>query len=312
MPRFTVLMPTHNRADVVGCAIKSVLAQTEADFELLVVGDGCTDETASVVASFNDPRVRWFDLPKAPHFGYANRNVALKQSTGALIAFAAHDDLLFPDHLETLGELLTASGSEWAYSRPLWVSTDGVILPYSVNLGNDDERRRFLKAGNTIPAHCVIYTRRALERAGYWPENVPSAADWELWKRIVRGDKIAYLATPTTLHFSAIWRNSRFGAAHQARALLRIADAASWWPPVLKIPIPKGKPEQQIVSERLSDGGLAWCQEVRSAADVVINRLAWDMTNAMAATLHKQDQEAALVVRRGLSTVDKAIGKRGA
>ena len=50
MPRFTILMPTHSRVDVIGHAIQSVLDQTEQDFELLVVGDGCAEGTGDVVS----------------------------------------------------------------------------------------------------------------------------------------------------------------------------------------------------------------------------------------------------------------------
>src|ERR1017187_9841996 len=68
MPRVTVIMATYNWATVLPYSIGSVLAQTFTDFELLVMGDGCTDDSGRVVASIRDRRVHWCDLaPRAGH-----------------------------------------------------------------------------------------------------------------------------------------------------------------------------------------------------------------------------------------------------
>jgi len=135
-PRFSVLLPTHNRDDVIEYAIRSCLWQTEQDFELLIVGDGCTDRTSEVVSHFNDARIRWFDLPKAPLSGYANRNTVLRQARGHFIAYAQHDDIFFPDHLSRLAATAERTGVQWCYSRPLWVEPDGVLAPFAIDLTN--------------------------------------------------------------------------------------------------------------------------------------------------------------------------------
>lgn len=275
-PRFSVLLPTHNRADVLEFAIRSLLAQTESDFELLVVADGCTDRTKDVVAAFADSRIRFFDLPKAPFFGYANRNIALREARGHLIAFAAHDDLLLPDHLTRMAALLEAEGTAWGYSQPAWVSTDGVIVPFGTNLGFRDEMQAFMDRGNTIPAACVVHTRKALQEAGFWPEDVSSAADWVLWRRMLTasGGKAAYLPLPTNLHFSANWKRSRHAASEEVRRLITIADTAPWWPAILRQPSNDG-PEQAAVWEALTKGGLPWVEAVRAALAAVLNRIGW-------------------------------------
>jgi glycosyltransferase involved in cell wall biosynthesis len=274
-PRFSILLPTHNRADVIGYAIRSVLWQTEQDFELLIVGDGCTDRTAEVVASFSDPRIRWFDLPKAPLSGFANRNLALRQARGRYIAYAQHDDIMFPDHLAKLAAAAEAAGARWCYSRPLWVTRDGVVVPYAVNLTNADELAYFFRGQNTIPSCCVLHTRECLERVGYWPEDV-AMADWIYWHRIIESDPchvLAYCLEPTVLHFRAAWKT---GDAKPVAQLAAIARGAPWWPRILIADVPQGVTEQAIVFDAIQSGGMSYVAEFRTAIDRLIERLAWN------------------------------------
>ncbi|HEV7457573.1 MAG TPA: glycosyltransferase [Roseococcus sp.] len=303
-PRFSILLPTHNRADVLGFAIRSVLAQTEPDFELLIVADGCTDTTRDVVSAFADSRIRFFDLRKAPFFGYANRNTALREARGRLIAFAAHDDLLLPDHLEQMGALLDAEGTAWGYSQPAWVSTDGTIVPFGTNLTFADELRAFRERGNTIPAACVVHTRKALEQVGFWPEDVATAADWVLWRRMLTacGGKAAYLPVPTNLHFSADWKRSRHASSEEVRRLVAIADAAPWWPAILRQPA-AGEPEQAAIWAALTYGGAPWVAALRAALSAVLDRVGW-------ASLHPPaigDEPLMQAIERLIAERDQAL-----
>jgi len=272
-PRVTILLPTHNRADVLGYSIQSALWQTERDFELLIVGDGCTDNTRDVVAGFPDPRIRWFDLPKAPLSGYANRNIALRQARGRYVAYAQHDDIIFPDHVERLIATIDASGADWAYSRPLWVAPDGVVFPLSVNLTHSDELNHFLKVENHVPSTCVMHTRSALERVGFWPEDVPLVADWRCWQRMILtsvSGAVGYCRVPTALHFRAIWKE---GDSPLERRLRDIAESA-WWPAILRHP-PAAEPEQATIWRAIQTGGAPWVAALRAATDTVIDRIAW-------------------------------------
>ena len=271
-PLVSILLPTHNRADVLGYAIQSVLSQSIGDFELLIVGDGCTDTTRDVVRYFDDPRIKWFDLPKTPLSGYANRNIALRQAVGEVVAYAQHDDVWFPDHLQLLLDALARAGAEWAYSRPLWIGPDGVVCPSPVNLTLSDEFDHFLNIENCIPSSCIMHLRTALERVGYWPEDQVHIADWVCWQRMIRtaaNPTVGYCRVPTCLHFRAIWRDFD---SHPELAWRPLAQEP-WWPPVLVYP-PAGEPEQAILWQAMA-GGRDWTNRVREAIESVVDRLAW-------------------------------------
>src|SRR5580765_5491252 len=108
MPKFTVLIPTHDHADTLRWSVASVQAQTRQDFELFIVGDGVPDRTRAIVAALQeqDRRIRFFDNPKGPNRGELLRHCALREASGDLICYQTADDLWLPDHLETLEEML--------------------------------------------------------------------------------------------------------------------------------------------------------------------------------------------------------------
>lgn len=275
-PRFTVLMPTHYRPDSIGFAIEAVLRQTERSLELLVVADGAAPETAEVVKRFDDPRVRWFDLPKAPGYGYANRNIAMAQSRGELVAFAADDDLMLPDHLARLGALFDEPQVQWAYSQALWVSTDGIAAPDLTNLSFDDERQVFERY-NTISGGALMFRASAFPSRQCWPEDVPSAGDWQQMRWLLRHYGVAgmrRLAEPTFLHFVAGQKSTRHSGSPLLAAWLGNADGVAWWPEELKPSLAGELPQAHYA--RLLESEPEAAQKLRNAAADVVNRVALD------------------------------------
>ena len=89
-PLVSVITATYNWSSVLRYAIQSVLRQTCQDFEMIVVGDGCTDDSAEVVASFDDPRLRWHNLPHNTGHQSAPNNAGLELARGRYVAYLGH------------------------------------------------------------------------------------------------------------------------------------------------------------------------------------------------------------------------------
>lgn len=96
-PSFTVVIPTRDRSELVERAAKSVLAQTWTDFELLVVDDGSTDDTAERLAHWSDPRLRVLSQPRRGVS--AARNLGAKHARGRILTFLDSDDEALPEWL---------------------------------------------------------------------------------------------------------------------------------------------------------------------------------------------------------------------
>jgi glycosyltransferase involved in cell wall biosynthesis len=138
----TVVIPTYNYAEVLPYSIGSVLDQTFREFELLIIGDGCTDHSEDVVAAVGDPRVQWLNLAKHSGHQVGPNNEGLERARGDVVAYLGHDDLWLPNHLEQLlaafetpvpaahtSVLLVHPGRCFTWPTPGWSYARGVSLP---------------------------------------------------------------------------------------------------------------------------------------------------------------------------------------
>jgi glycosyltransferase involved in cell wall biosynthesis len=200
LPRVTVIIATYNWSSVLPYSIGSVLRQTYRDFELLVVGDGCTDDSAEVVASIGDPRVRWINLPVNSRHQSAPNNEGLRQAAGDIVAYLGHDDLWLPHHLESVMTAYDGPAADLAYTLVGCVAPQGALVMPSVPR---PER------GLYSPPAGMTHRRRVTEEIGGWREyrELRTTPDVELWRRAARSSySLAFVPRLTALKFPASWR----------------------------------------------------------------------------------------------------------
>jgi glycosyltransferase involved in cell wall biosynthesis len=200
MPRVSVVMATYNWSTVLPYSIGSALQQTFTDFELLVVGDGCTDDSESVVAAIGDPRVRWIGLPVNSGHQSAPNNEGLRQARGEIIAYLGHDDLWLPHHLATLVGALDGEGADVAHGMMVCIGPDDrffwPLIP---------RPERYY----TSPPSGMVHRREMTEAIGGWRNHreVSVSPDAELWRRArAAGYRFAYAPRLTGIKFPAAWR----------------------------------------------------------------------------------------------------------
>jgi len=173
----SVVIATYNRSNVLRLAIESVRWQTYQDWEIIVVGDCCTDDTAEVVASFKDPAIRFYNLPE--NFGEQSgpNNFGCREARGEFIAFLNHDDLLYPHHLTNAVRLLHDEQADLVFARRY--SIDGPNGRISLR---PPSGRFEYEPTSSVPASCWVFRRELIDDVGPWRAaaelyNYPSQ-DW--------------------------------------------------------------------------------------------------------------------------------------
>jgi len=223
-PLVTVVVPTFNGAPTLHSALASLRGQDCADFEALVVGDGCTDDSEGVVASFNDARLTWHNLAVNSGSQSAPNNYAASRARGRWIAYLGHDDLWFPWHLSSLLQAAADSGAEFLHSTCLMLHPGGrhqVTGPLGIGRSNADQ---------FTPPSSWLHRRDVIDRVGAWrsPSELAYGIDFDYQRRsALAGCRFAHAQRLSVLKFpSGWWRNYDHTRPHpQAGYLERIVAA---------------------------------------------------------------------------------------
>jgi glycosyltransferase involved in cell wall biosynthesis len=206
MPRATIILPTYNWSTVLPFSIGSALRQTFTDFELLVIGDGCTDDSAEVVSRIHDARLRWINLPQNTGHQSGPNNHGLQQAKGELIAYLGHDDLWLPHHLEQAVKMIDA-GHDLTYSICETVAQKGDWPTF------EPSELEHIQPVQWIPPTCVVHRREWSERVGGWKKFVDVNVDPEadLWACMRNaGAKVGFVRRITAVKFPAVYRKNAY------------------------------------------------------------------------------------------------------
>jgi len=204
MPAISIIIPTFNRSHVLGKAIESIMAQTFQDWELLIVDDGSTDDTRSLVADYQTrcPAIRylWQENRKQA----VARNHGIRVARGRYLAFLDSDDEWMPEKLSRQSALLDRDprvgmvyGNQWilkdANSPPRWRYAPGT-LP-SGHVFEALLRREFYCSMQTL-----LVRRSVVDEVGPLDESLGnSLEDWEFTLRITHRYPVAVIDDPVCL-----------------------------------------------------------------------------------------------------------------
>lgn len=190
----SVIIPTYNRRELLLRAIGSVLAQTCADLECIVVDDASTDGTAQAVRRIADPRVRYVRQERNMGACAArNRGVALAR--GSTIAFQDSDDVWHADKLEKQLALLEATGADVAVCAMNRIAEDGSAVVFPRNVPEGPLTLDDLLTENLCSTQCILGRAEIFRDVAFDPD-MPRLQDWDLMLRLTEKYRVQFVPGP--------------------------------------------------------------------------------------------------------------------
>lgn len=207
-PAVSIITSTYNRSGLLRRAIDSVRAQRDApSWEMCIVGDCTPDDTDTVVASYGDPRLRFFNLPeKSPpiaHGAIAKNHGIFHMSRAPWIAYLDDDDEYHPDFLRTMFDAIASDpGHSLAYCRAEYRDKDtGRRIWGNPFHGALEFSRERLSRYNFLVSNGVIHSRSLIDETGGWNPG-DYFDDYDLWKRMAVHHDFLFVNRPLCIVYT--------------------------------------------------------------------------------------------------------------
>jgi glycosyltransferase involved in cell wall biosynthesis len=205
MPTVDIIMPAYNAGRYISAAIRSVLDQTFQDWQLVIVDDGSTDNTAAIVDSFREelgPRLTFVQQPNAglP----AARNTAIRHSSSELLALLDSDDIWLPNRLaESVASLQKNPAAGLSYGLITRIDADGKLgetFRGNPKFASGRIARAIYLREVDLPCPTMTFRRSALEPTGLFDETMRATEDRDLWFRIAQHHEVAFIPEVIALY----------------------------------------------------------------------------------------------------------------
>jgi glycosyltransferase involved in cell wall biosynthesis len=220
-PLVSVIIPTHNRASLIGQTLDSVARQTFRDFEVIIVDDGSTDDTAKLVRN-RDETYRY--VYQEQRGASAARNLAVREARGQLVAFLDSDDLWLPEFLgEVVGAIQVQPDAALGYSDFRTMDAYGRILRGHRKRQHGGRVTSKLFASIFIHTSCVVAKREVILDGGGFDVRLEATEDYDLWLRLSL--KYPFVSVPKPLclrrtHNGSLSRNGNVNNLRRKAQLL--------------------------------------------------------------------------------------------
>ncbi len=182
-PAISIIMPCYNRADTITMSINSVLTQSLSNWELIIIDDGSTDSSCSVIGHFSDQRITLHSQENAGVC--AARNTGLRLAKGEMIAFLDADDTWEPGFLAILRYALKNSTASIAYCG--WQNVGlpgGRGQPFLPPNYETPDKLALLFENCRWPIHACLTYKAAIINAGMFNQEIKTSEDFLLWLNI--------------------------------------------------------------------------------------------------------------------------------